>query len=68
MGEMEPWQQRVVDEQLQLAVKIEALEKFLTTPSQIDRLDTVNQRLLNEQLAAMHTYNNILRNRINRFV
>lgn len=65
---MESWQERVVEEQLQLAVKIEALTKFLSTPKLIDQLDEVNQRLLNEQLAAMNTYNNILRHRISRFV
>ena len=64
--EMQPWQQRVMDELTELDIKIKKLHAFLCTYS-FNSLADEDKRLLNTQYFAMSTYREILEMRINRF-
>ncbi len=59
-----PYQQRVIDEKVELEAKITRLTDFLDRDSDIDQLDRM---LLWSQLSSMKTYNSILSMRIARF-
>jgi hypothetical protein len=59
-----PYQQRVIDEKVELEAKIIRLTDFLDRDSDIDQLDRM---LLWSQLSSMKTYNSILSMRIARF-
>lgn len=59
-----PFQQRVIDEKVELEAKIIRLTDFLDRDSDIDQLDRM---LLWSQLSSMKTYNSILSMRIARF-
>lgn len=63
---MQPHQQRVADEKIELDCKIEKLEAFFSNPI-FDDLDEKGQELLREQALTMKEYSNILEKRINRF-
>ena len=62
--EYKPYQQRVIDEKVELEAKIMKLTDFLDCDSDIDQLDRM---LLWSQLSSMKTYNSILSMRIARF-
>lgn len=59
-----PFQQRVIDEKVELEDKIIRLTDFLDRDRDIDQLDRM---LLWSQLSSMKTYNSILSMRIARF-
>lgn len=63
---MLPYQQRVLDEQLELDTKIVALASFLNSGQLINVSDEEVQRL-NMQLCAMRLYSAILSQRISNF-
>lgn len=64
--ELLPHQQRVVDEQSELEVKIYKLSGFVKT-KQYDLLPAREQTLLKTQLDLMNAYSNILGLRIGEF-
>ncbi|YP_010843878.1 hypothetical protein PP427_gp022 [Salmonella phage KM16] len=65
---MLPYQQRVVQERDDLAVKIEALGMFIDTQNPVFKnLDIEDQFLLKQQLTIMVEYHRVLDARINRF-
>lgn len=64
--EYAPYQQRVVDEHLELAIKFAALDKFLGT-SIFQELEEQDQDLLDDQYKAMAWYIEVLTTRIKRF-
>jgi len=59
---MEPWQQRVSNEQEILAVNITKLAAFIDT-HEFEKLDSNNQKLLRAQLNLMDAYSSILLSR-----
>lgn len=66
MSELQPWQQRVIDEHIGLADKVFKLQKFLNSEEamlipKIEHCDLLNQ------LDAMNDYLSILADRIGRF-
>lgn len=63
---MKPYQQRVIDEQVELDNKINALALFLTTP-EAHNLGSGDRARLDAQLFIMRKYSNILGERIVRF-
>lgn len=63
---LKPHEQRVVDEQIELKIKLDALRKFLDC-SQPDFIDDLNWSLLDKQYASMSDYNEILKQRISLF-
>jgi len=65
-NEMQDYQQRVVDEQIELNEKLVKLIQFSTTET-YRKLPVVDRDLLIEQQGAMAAYNNILGDRIARF-
>ncbi|URQ08933.1 hypothetical protein BRM13314_00004 [Salmonella phage BRM 13314] len=64
--ELQPHQQRVVDELDELQKKIHNLTVFTTT-TKFQDLESLDRHLLVTQLDAMRTYSNILMMRIDRF-
>lgn len=68
MAELQPYQQRVVDERNELFTKKESLKAFLGSEN-FDTIitDPVDRTLLEEQRKAMKWYLEILDNRIARF-
>lgn len=63
----QPHQQRVVDEQSELAIKCTNLEVFISTNDIFKTLNETEQTALVKQLDAMEIYNRILKERISRF-
>ena len=66
MKELQPHEQRVVDEQKELQVKFDALFGFLKN-GQPKFINDENWRLLNWQFNSMQIYNDILKQRISLF-
>ena len=69
MGETKvllPYQQRVVEEQVALDIKVEALNTFLEG-EQFLTLPEIDQNLLIKQVNLMEEYSHILGERIKRF-
>src|ERR1017187_7478550 len=64
---MLPYQIRVIDERIELAVKLTALRAFLLSP-EYGLLPAEEQRRLRQQQSAMQDYTSILRERIEAFV
>lgn len=64
---MEPWQQRVVDEQGELAARINRLTAFIQSGGPFNLLPLTDQHLMVEQLRLMNDLNEILRRRMARF-
>lgn len=69
MAELQPYQQRVVDERNELFAKREALQNFMKN----ENFETIvpeptDRSLLEEQGKAMNWYLEILNNRIARFI
>jgi hypothetical protein len=62
-----PYQERVIAEKQDLDDKITRLDTFLSDLPEGVKLDPIDKGLLHQQLAAMKTYTNILRQRIGRF-
>lgn len=65
--ELQPHQQRIVDEARELWGKAEALDSFIKSNPVFDNLPELDKQLLTTQLNAMRAYGNILDIRINRF-
>ena len=63
---LESWQQRVVDEAVELKVKTGNLTHFFQTP-QFSKLSKDDQDLLIEQWEAMQKYGYVLEKRIDKF-
>jgi hypothetical protein len=63
---MEAYQQRVLDEQAELKVKLNALRAFVPT-SAFTKLHDIDKELLVKQCMAMAEYSRILQCRISRF-
>ena len=63
---MQPHEQRVVDEQVELERKLQKLNEFTKT-STFELLATEDKTLLRMQLEVMRTYSSILGLRIARF-
>jgi hypothetical protein len=64
---MQPWQERVVQEQRELQAKLDALDAFLSAPFFGEKIHPDEQKRLVAQSGVMAEYNNILRARINAF-
>lgn len=64
--ELLPHQQRVLDEQVALDIKIAALDLFIES-DKFATLDVENQELLAEQLDIMISYSEVLGKRIRLF-
>lgn len=67
MKELQPHQQRVVDEKNELFDKIQKLEAFIETSSIYSQLSSIDKDDFIEQLKYMKAYLTILKRRINRF-
>lgn len=65
--ELQPHQQRVVDEQIELNGKIDKLTVFLDKDNLRDMIDVAEEQRLEFQLSTMRTYSLILGARINSF-
>lgn len=64
--QLQPHQQRVVEERTELIEKITKLHAFLKTEI-FDNLQEEDQNLLEEQVQLMMNYSDVLLKRINRF-
>ena len=64
---MQPHQQRVVDEKIQLDDKVSKLGDFIKESSVYRTMNPHDQQLLNRQHAIMQDYSQILGQRIDRF-
>lgn len=64
---MKDYQQRVVDEKIELDKKANALSQFIDTDPRFDDIDPIDQELLKEQCEIMWQYSEILGIRIFRF-
>jgi hypothetical protein len=67
MSELQPHQQRVVDEKVELDKKAHALSEFIGHNPTFDTLDPEEQGRLKEQNDIMWQYSEILGKRIKRF-
>jgi hypothetical protein len=67
MSQLQPHQQRVVDERRELDTKIEALSVFIRANPVFLNLDAAEQARLKYQSAAMADYSYILGERIGAF-
>lgn len=67
LHELQPHQQRVVEEKLALDTKVKALETFLSAPL-FDSLDVAERGRLRRQLQIMQEYSSVLGERIAHFV
>lgn len=63
---MEAYQQRVVDEQVELDTKVQSLVKFMATDA-FQLVSSRQRQLLKAQYHAMSLYNDILLQRIENF-
>lgn len=63
---MEDWQKRVVEEQTDLADKLDKLVAFTTGPA-FEKLDSGMQDLMVQQASFMNGYNEVLKIRISTF-
>ena len=66
MKELQPHEQRVVDEQKELELKLTALGSFIDNGKPAF-IDDVNWSLLDKQYQSMSDYNGILKQRISLF-
>ena len=64
---MEPYQQRVIDEKIELDKKIEALSVFITTSPIFNGLPRIEKSRLTRQITAMKDYSDVLGRRIGDF-
>lgn len=64
--DMERYQQRVIEERDELALKIGKLDGFISSPK-YHEIPGIEQNLLDEQAIAMEIYFDVLQRRINRF-
>lgn len=65
---LKPHQSRVVDERIELGVKLEALEQFIESNEQYLKLSDESRFLLNKQREIMHQYATVLGDRIGLFL
>lgn len=65
--ELLPHQQRVVDEQTELEVKLKGLREFIRLNPVFDTLPSEDKTLMKTQMDLMSAYSNILGLRIARF-
>ena len=66
--ELQPHQQRVVEEKEELDVKIKALQTFIERNEMFYPMSTEEKSDMRRQLHMMETYSQILQRRINRFI
>ena len=66
MKELQPHEQRVVDEQKELELKLTALGSFIDN-GKPPFIDDLNWSLLDKQYQSMSDYNGILKQRISLF-
>lgn len=64
--EDEDWQQRVIMEKNDLAIKLDKLMLFIQSDNH-NKLDTLNKNLLSMQASIMSKYINVLEQRIELF-
>lgn len=65
--ELLPHQQRVVDEQTELEVKLKGLREFIRNNPVFDTLPSEDKTLMKTQMDLMSAYSNVLGLRIARF-
>jgi hypothetical protein len=65
--ELLPHQQRVVDEQTELEIKLKALRDFISGNPVFDTLPAEDRTLMKTQMDLMSAYSNVLSLRIARF-
>lgn len=63
---LEPWQSRVIVEQIELLQRLTKLQAFMASPA-FDTVDPAEQDRLGDQLRAMRTYSAALRARTEAF-
>lgn len=66
--ELQPHQQRVVEEKKELDVKIKALQTFIERNEMFYNMSPEEMSDMRRQLCTMETYSQILQRRINRFI
>ena len=66
--ELQPHQQRVVEEKKELDIKIKALQTFIERNEMFYFTSTEEKSDMRRQLHTMETYSQILQRRINRFI
>jgi len=64
---LQDWQQRVIEEQQELNVRVEALDKFINSSDVFADLSDGDKALLCEQYEKMESLNEILKIRIGLF-
>jgi hypothetical protein len=67
-AKLKPHQSRVVDEKIELGVKLEALNKFIESNEQYLKLSDESRFLLTKQREIMHQYVIVLGDRISLFL
>ena len=67
MKELQPHQQRVVDEATELSDKLVKLQSFIDESSIYQNIDSTQQTLLRAQAGAMRAYLEVLNLRIEAF-
>jgi capsid portal protein len=65
--ELQPHQQRVIDEMTELNIKLDNLSKFIQESALFIKLDDEEKNRLLKQHGIMMEYSNILQDRINAF-
>jgi hypothetical protein len=63
---MEAYQERVIEEKKELDGRLDRLREFIHSSAMVV-LEAEDQGLLNRQFNAMHSYSDILEQRISRF-
>lgn len=66
MTSLQPHEKRVIDEQQELQIKLDALGSFLDK-GQPSFIDDLNWNLLDKQFQHMSDYNEVLKQRISSF-
>ena len=65
---LDPNEQRVLQENIDLEEKIIHLEEFINTNDTFKNMEFIDKHLLNAQLESMKSYSTILHARIQRFL
>lgn len=67
MKDLQPHQQRVVDEKTELDDKINKLSSFISENPIYGKLPEIDQELLSKQYSVMQEYSDLLAHRVARF-
>ena len=59
------WRERVEDEQTELSVRAQTLDRFLDTPAAMSAVTPEHKALLQVQLSLIQAYDKVLRMRLN---